>query len=188
MSENKNINETIGLDEAVKYCSNYLMGNISEEDFKIWADTIRFRTYIPLEEKNEIINLLISKAIQYDLNYISLFSIDLEIDKFFYAFLKYTNISLEDHEDLITSDTYDILQSTLGKILLVFVKEDYEQMISLYNETMNYKNIVKLMDRFNVLDTKAVKSQDKTLNNLLKLIESPEIVDKVTKILTINNL
>ena len=188
MSENKNINEIIGLDEAVKYCSNYLMGNISEEDFKIWADTIRFRTYIPLEEKNEIINLLISKAIQYDLNYISLFSIDLEIDKFFYAFLKYTNISLEDHEELITSDTYDILQSTLGKLLLVFIKEDYEQMISLYNETMNYKNIINLMDRFNVLDTKAVKSQDKTLNNLLKLIESPEIVDKVTKILTINNL
>ena len=47
-------------------------------------------------------------------------------------------------------------------------------MISLYNEAMNYKNIVNLMDRFNVLDTKAVKSQDKTLNNLLKLIESPD--------------
>lgn len=178
----------ISLEELLNYSTDYLLERISEKEYTDWLCKVEFRNYIPIEEKSEIVNNLIMKTFEYDFNYISMFSIDIEMDKFFYGLLKYTNISIADNEHLITSKTYDILSVTFGKIIYELVKEDYNNLISLYDETINFKNIMNLMDRFNVLDTKSAKAQDKTLDNLLKIIKDPEVTDKITKILTINNI
>lgn len=188
IENNEKIQTTISIQEVVVMCDNFINNNTSEEDFVKWADGIMIKKYLPLVEKQKIVNTLIMKFFSYELTTSTMFIGDLEMDKFFEGLLAYTNIEIKGYEEFLSSTTYDLIMMCLGQVILAICGYDYNILMDMFNNAVNVKNIVGLMDKFNVINAETAKHQSNDLKKVLEAMsKNSDIMDKVTEIFKINN-
>lgn len=171
----------VPIDEVIEICKEYLNGEISQEDLEKWGkDRIKIRFYLPIEEKSFCVDNLINN-LYYDNN--SIFkSVMLEMNKFWYILLEYTNIeNLE--QDKFTIENYDIIYSCLGNWIFSLVQLDYNSVEKIIDTAMNYLNILSLTNIVSGFDIKNIENLTKIDKNILKILKDPKMIDQMSQLL-----
>lgn len=154
-SENNNVDEGVGLDEIILKSESFLNNELTEGDFTKWAfDHIKVRPYIPIIEKTLIIsNFLYIDSIDEDVDDPSWVISEMEQKKFWYIMLKYTNIKTSEYSSWMNSSSYDILQQSIGSWLQLICGADYNRIVKMIDDSMNYIRIHEMLSVFDRFDT-----------------------------------
>lgn len=190
MEEIQNIEnfDDIGLDEAINKCSEFLKGEINQEDFNKWLDKVFVLYYLPIRNKYETIQDFL-----FDKEYFQAISsypneIQVELGKWFYMMLAYTNIEVSGYEEYITLDNYDIMVRCLGNLFETLCGKDYNRLVKMYEDAISIENITNIMQMISDIP---VENQDKVsedINETLnKLNDNKETLNRLAEVIKFNN-
>ena len=139
MEEKKNIS----LEEVIDICNKFTSGEMSREELESWGNTIEIRLYLPIVEKTLCIDKIIDESSYSEDKHIKI--AQLEMNKFWHILLQYTNIETEGHEDLFTIANYDLIYPVIGYWLKGLLRQDYDVVIDMLNQSINYSNILDMI-------------------------------------------
>lgn len=168
----------IELEEVIKVCSDFINGNITQEELQKWGNTIQLRLYIPIQEKKDCANYIVNECMYSD--EISQKIMELEMYKFWHILLKYTNIRVKD--ELLTTENYDLIYPVIGYWLLGFCKSDYLVVIDMIEQITNYTNVFSLVEPLEKMSTIDLKKVAKTDKDILNILKNPELVKNLATI------
>jgi len=178
-------NKIISLNEVLEIGNRYKNGDMTYDELKAWGDTILIRTYMPIREKIErITKILFDETYSEDI--IERF-LELEMNKFWFLLLGYTDIQIDEETDLLTEDNYNLAFGLLGDWLLNFVKLDYDRSMELFDSIYNYLNVEDLRQSFNNLAGTDFSKMMESNQSLLEFFsQDREGMDKLLKLATLN--
>jgi len=178
-------NKIISLNEVLEIGNRYKNGDMTYDELKAWGDTILIRTYMPIREKIErITKILFDETYSEDI--IERF-LELEINKFWFLLVGYTDIQIDGETDLLTEDNYNLAFGLLGDWLLNFVKLDYDRSMELFDSIYNYLNVEDLRQSFNNLAGTDFSKMMESNQSLLEFFsQDREGMDKLLKLATLN--
>jgi len=178
-------NKIISLNEVLEIGNRYKNGDMTYDELKAWGDTILIRTYMPIREKIErITKILFDETYSEDI--IERF-LELEINKFWFLLVGYTDIQIDEETDLLTEDNYNLAFGLLGDWLLNFVKLDYDRSMELFDSIYNYLNVEDLRQSFNNLAGTDFSKMMESNQSLLEFFsQDREGMDKLLKLATLN--
>lgn len=170
----------IKLEEAIEICNKFINREITQEELEAWGNTIEIQLYIPIASKSFYAKKVVEECFYSDDMGVKI--AQLEMNKFWYILLKYTNIYTE-NEDLFTIDNYDILYPVIGYWLKGIVQNDYEVIMKMIDDMLNYANVLTMtnsVEELSKIDLKAVAKSNKEIQKLLK---EPELVKDLASIM-----
>ena len=175
----------ITLNEVLEIGNKYKNGEMTYDELKEWGDTILVRTYMPIREKVERISKILFDE-TYSEEIMERF-LELEMNKFWFLLLGYTNIEINEETDLLTEDNYNLSFGLLGDWLLNFIKLDYDRSIELFDRIYNYLNVEDLRQSFNNLAGTDFNKMMESNQSLLEFFsQDREGMDKLLKLATLN--
>lgn len=175
----------ITLNEVLEIGNKYKNGEMTYDELKEWGDTILVRTYMPIREKVERITKILFDE-TYSEEIMERF-LELEMNKFWFLLLGYTNIEINEETDLLTEDNYNLSFGLLGDWLLNFIKLDYDRSIELFDRIYNYLNVEDLRQSFNNLAGTDFNKMMESNQSLLEFFsQDREGMDKLLKLATLN--
>lgn len=175
----------ITLNEVLEIGNKYKNGEMTYDELKEWGDTILVRTYMPIREKVERITKILFDE-TYSEEIMERF-LELEMNKFWFLLLGYTNIEINEETDLLTEDNYNLVFGLLGDWLLNFIKLDYDRSIELFDRIYNYLNVEDLRQSFNNLAGTDFNKMMESNQSLLEFFsQDREGMDKLLKLATLN--
>lgn len=175
----------ITFNEVLEIGNKYKNGEMTYDELKEWGDTILVRTYMPIREKIERISKILFDE-TYSEDIMERF-LELEMNKFWFLLLGYTNIEIHEETDLLTEDNYNLAFGLIGDWLLNFVKLDYDRSTELFDRIYNYFNIEDLRQSFNNLAGTDFSKMMESNQSLLEFFsQDREGMDKLLKLATLN--
>ena len=170
----------IKLEEAIDVCSKFINQEINQEELEAWGNTIQIQLYIPVASKGVYAKKVVEECFYSD--DIGVKITQLEMNKFWYILLKYTNIYTE-NEDLFTIDNYDILYPVIGYWLKSIVQEDYNVIMKMIDQMLNYANVVMMSNSIEELSQVDLKAMVKSNKDIQKILKQPELVKDLATIM-----
>ena len=174
--------DMIKLSEVLEKVNGFLNEQITQDELNEWCKVIKFRLKLNTREKCEAINNIIYNM-PFSSEFVESF-IELEMYKFWYGLLAYTNIDISDNS-LLTEDNYNIINLFLYDWILSYVKADYEIFTMIFDKMWGYVNTTAVAEA--MIETIAENSQkEENLNeeffNYIK--ENPDTINQLSKIAT----
>ena len=170
----------IQLEEVIDVCNKFINGKMSQEELEAWGNTIEIRLYMPIATKGVYARKVVEECLYSD--DIATKITQLEMNKFWYVLLKYTNIYTE-NEDLFTIDNYDILYPVIGYWLKGIVQQDYNVIIDMIEQMLNYANVLTMANSVEELSKVDLKAVAKSNKEIQKLLKEPELVKDLASIM-----
>ena len=177
--------EVVKFEDVVKECIKLHDEKITQEEFEEWCDRIYFKTYIPIEDKIEVLNeIIFEEEFSDDLN---LKVLQLELYKFYKILIeKYTNISVKRKD--MTIENYNIVYSLLGNWILTICGIDYQKTMDILKDYMNYNNISLLINTANVINNTSFDEYMKDQKEMFEWLKSNKnVVKEISQIVVSNN-
>ena len=170
----------IQLEEVIDVCNKFINGEINQEELEAWGNTIEIRLYMPVATKGVYARKVVEECLYSDDMATKI--TQLEMNKFWYVLLKYTNIYTE-NEDLFTIDNYDILYPVIGYWLKGIVQQDYNVIIDMIEQMLNYANVLTMANSVEELSKVDLKAVAKSNKEIQKLLKEPELVKDLASIM-----
>lgn len=177
--------EFINFEDVVEECIKLHDEEITQEEFEEWCDRIYFKTYIPIEDKIEVLNeIIFEEEFSDDLN---LKVLQLELYKFYKILIeKYTNILVERKD--MTIENYNIVYSLLGNWILTICGIDYQKTMDILKDYMNYNNISLLINTANVINNTSFDEYMKTQKEMFEWLKNNKnVVKEISQIVVSNS-
>lgn len=170
----------IQLEEVIDVCQKFINKEITQKELEEWGNTIEIQLYIPIVLKGVYARKVVEECLYSD--EIATKITQLEMNKFWYVLLKYTNIYTE-NEDLFTIDNYDILYPVIGYWLKGIVQYDYDVIIGMIEQMLNYGNVLMMSNSIEELSKIDLKALSKSNKEIQKLLKEPELVKDLASIM-----
>ena len=183
---NKEI-EDIQLPKLIEICQKYMDNKISQEELENWCNTkIYIKFYLPIAEKSLCIyNILLEQLYNDD---VAVKISQLEMYKFWYILLQYTNISIQGYDKLLTFDNYDLCYSIIGDFIYSRVKLDYDRTNDMVVNALHIENLNMLIETINNLNNIDIEKLSQVDKNLYDFIDKhPEDIKNMIALMAINN-
>lgn len=181
---NKGEQNVVKMSELLDQCNKFLDGKITHEELIQWSEKVQFFPFLPIREKMFNIMYVLMDCV-YSSDLTERF-ITLEMNKFWYLLIPYTNIELDDA--LMTEDNFDIIYAMCYSWIYDRVKSDYDICLSLFNTVMNILKQEDLAKTFEDLaDTNfgdMIKSNNELVDNLSK---NKDTIRDLANIMIYNN-
>lgn len=181
---NKDEQDVVKMSELLEQCNKFINGDISHDMLIEWSNNVKFYSFLPIREKiYNIIYILMNCVYSDDLTerFISL-----EMNKFWYLLIPYTNIELDDN--LMNEDNYNLLYAICYEWISDRVKTDYNVCLSLFDTIMNYLKIDDLSMIFEDLSkTDFGKMMDSNNKLVANLIKEKDVIKDLANIMVYNN-
>ena len=176
--------KNITIDEVIEMCEKYMNKEIIQEDLQEWWNTnIKIRFYLPIGEKSYVVDRVLNR-LDYGTDFVSN-SVFLEMYKFWYILLEYTNIDNTD-EDKFTIDNYDLLFPNIYTGIVSLSGLDYQCVEKILDNALNFTNVNTLMSLGNTIEDTDFKEIAKLNKNLTKMLKNPEFLKDLSDIAKIN--
>lgn len=176
--------KNITIDEVIEMCEKYMNKEIIQEDLQEWWNTnIKIRFYLPIGEKSYVVDRVLNR-LDYGTDFVSN-SVFLEMYKFWYILLEYTNIDNTD-EDKFTIDNYDLLFPNIYTGIASLSGLDYQCVEKILDNALNFTNVNTLMSLGNTIEDTDFKEIAKLNKNLTKMLKNPEFLKDLSDIAKIN--
>ena len=167
----------IQLEEVIDVCNKFINGEMSQEELEAWGNTIEIRLYMPLVEKSLCVKKILDECF-YDEDKTTK-NIQLEMNKFWYILLKYTNINVED-ESLLNVDNYDTIYSVIGYWLLNIVRHDYNVVIKMLEQATIYEYILEISNDIDkVQPIENFVDMKKSVKDMKEILKNPEMIENL---------
>lgn len=187
----KNINnekiKEIKLPQLIQICEKYIEGEITQPELEDWCNTtIYLKFYLPIADKSLCIyNILLEQKYTED---VAVRISQLEMYKFWYILLQYTNIDIKGYDNLLTFTNYDLCYSIVGDFIYSRVKLDYDRTNAMVMSALNLENInmlIQTMDNLNNIDFKKMAKVDKQLFDFIE--KHPDDLKNMIALMATNN-
>lgn len=176
--------KNISIDEVIDMCEKYMNKEIVQEELQEWWNThIKIRFYLPIGEKSYVVDRVLNR-LDDGTDFVSS-SVFLEMYKFWYIWLEYTNIDNTD-EDKFTIDNYDLLFPNIYTGIATVSAIDYQVVEKILDNALNFTNVNTLMSLGNTIEDTDFKEIAKLNKNLAKMLKNPEILKDLSDIAKIN--
>lgn len=129
----------VKLSDVLEKINGFINGNYTQEDLDNWCSCIEFYPKLTTREKYAKIEDIIHNK-EYSENVFESF-IELEMNKFWYGLLAYTNIDISETE-LLTEENYDILNIFFTDWALGYIEKDYTIFLKLFDSLWTYSSMV----------------------------------------------
>lgn len=180
----------IQLEEVIDVCNKFINGEITQQELAEWGNTIEVRLYMPMAEKTVCLDKIINEVAYSNDKHLRIGQ--LEMNKFWYILLEYTNIETIDKEDLFTLSNYDIIYPVIGYWLKDLVKNDYNVIIEMLNQSINYSNVLDIISTAEEIsknnDYKKLAKIDKTILDMFKDKEKLSAISDIMKYSSTNEV
>lgn len=176
--------KNISIDEVIDMCEKYMNKEIVQEELQEWWNIhIKIRFYLPIGEKSYVVDRVLNR-LDDGTDFVSS-SVFLEMYKFWYIWLEYTNIDNTD-EDKFTIDNYDLLFPSIYTGIATVSAIDYQVVEKILDNALNFTNVNTLMSLGNTIEDTDFKEIAKLNKNLAKMLKNPEILKDLSDIAKIN--
>ena len=173
-------NNVVKLKELIEQCDKYANGEITQEELIEWSKKVIIVSYLPIRNKvMNVMNVLFSCIYTEDL--LERF-ITLEMNKFWYLLLGYTNIEIDN--ELLTEQNYDLLFIICYRWLKESVGIDYDICLDIFDKIMKHVDSLDLKSTFSELantDFAELIKSDKEMINYLN--NNKELIKDLSNIL-----
>lgn len=181
--------ETIKIADVLKICSDFIKAPTKENQNALneLQQKLVIKSYLPLAEKTIVLFKIMNDSDQPVGTLSSVFTIGVEVACFFDGLLAYTNI--DNNIDLIdkTYENYDCLQqSGMADYILQYCERDYGVLVKLMDRTINYHNLIDLMNTLKDLNLDKAEEFTKQVKEMQFNMDSAVIKD-MADILRYNN-
>lgn len=173
----------IQLEEVIDICQKFINGEISHQELQEWGNTVQIRFYMPMAEKTLCLDKILDDMTYSNDKHLKIGQ--LEMNKFWYILLEYTNIDITEKEDLLTLDNYDLIYPVIGFWLKDLVCKDYDIVIDMLNQSINYSNVLDIISTAEEIsennDYKKLIKIDKEILDIFKDKEKLSAISDIVK-------
>ena len=170
----------VKLSEVLEKVNGFIDGIYTQEDLDQWCSKIVFTLRITTREKYMIIYTILNELEYSDETYERF--IELEMNKFWYGMLFYTNIDISEKE-LLTEENYDILSRFLTPWIVGYVGNDYNILLNMFDKVWNYNilmfNTESLIESLSEIGNEGLASNE-TLFGYIK--DNPKTLEELAQI------
>lgn len=176
--------EKVKLEELLTKCKEFLEEKITHEELIEWSKKIIIIPYLPIRVKVKNILYVFSNCF-YKEDLLERF-IELEMNRFWYIILAYTNIELD--EDLLNEENYDIISSLCYNWIITNIYSDYNACLHIMDEIYNYSHHNELKSTFSKLSNTDFKELIDADNKMIDYLNSnPDLVKDLSNIILSTN-
>jgi len=181
------------LSEVIKLHQSYQMNEMTHDAFVEALNNVYVKSYITIREKIAgVINVLF--GCEYDEESIVERYAQLEMNKFWYIMMLYTDIEME--EEYINEDNYELLYPTLSTAIYTYAMNDFSVTLRIMEQIINdnrYGEMIEIFEsisgtNFDELIQKdnevmnALKGDKEFINNLVQLFNHTDpAIGKINK-------
>lgn len=177
----------ITLADTIEWCKKILNtpeGKRNKEEVEGWLTKLNIKSYLPLMEKAGIVNKILFLKTMPDYNSEIMNIVELEKIKFWEILLAYTDIDMDESENLKTVENYDILYFAIGDYIYARCYNDYNRIIKMIDDYTNYSNIQTMLEGFNEIRDFDYGNIEKSLEDTIDRLG--DLQDKIEDIRTDN--
>lgn len=170
----------VKLSEVLDKIYGFKNGEVTQEELDAWCPCINFNLSLTTRKKCEIINDIINGG-AYSNDIVDSF-VELEMNKFWYGMLSYTNIDISETE-LLTEENYEILNMFLYNWILGYIEKDYNVFLQMFDRMYTYmtntvvaQTLIESIAEIGMTSEKNsedfisfIKENPKTLNDLAQI-------------------
>lgn len=172
--------DMVKLSEVLDKIYGFKNGEVTQEELDAWCPCIKFNLSLTTRKKCEIINDIINGG-AYSNDIVDSF-VELEMNKFWYGMLSYTNIDISETE-LLTEENYEILNMFLYNWILGYIEKDYNVFLQMFDRMYTYmtntvvaQTLIESIAEIGMTSEKNsedfisfIKENPKTLNDLAQI-------------------
>lgn len=172
--------DMVKLSEVLDKIYGFKNGEVTQEELDAWCPCIKFNLSLTTRKKCEIINDIINGG-AYSNDIVDSF-VELEMNKFWYGMLSYTNIDISETE-LLTEENYEILNMFLYNWILGYIEKDYNVFLQMFDRMYTYmtntvvaQTLIESIAEIGITSEKNsedfisfIKENPKTLNDLAQI-------------------
>ena len=172
--------DMVKLSEVLDKIYGFKNGEVTQEELDAWCPCIKFNLSLTTRKKCEIINDIINGG-AYSNDIVDSF-VELEMNKFWYGMLSYTNIDISETE-LLTEENYEILNMFLYNWILGYIEKDYNVFLQIFDRMYTYmtntvvaQTLIESIAEIGMTSEKNsedfisfIKENPKTLNDLAQI-------------------
>ena len=190
--------DMVKLSEVLEKIYGFKNGEVTQEELDAWCPCIKFNLSLTTRKKCEIINDIINGG-AYSNDVVDSF-VELEMNKFWYGMLSYTNIDISETE-LLTEENYEILNMFLYHWILGYIEKDYNVFLQMFDRMYTYmtntvvaQTLIESIAEIGMTSEKNsedfisfIKENPKTLNDLAQIatmgsqIQIPRVGEEETE-------
>ena len=190
--------DMVKLSEVLEKIYGFKNGEVTQEELDAWCPCIKFNLSLTTRKKCEIINDIINGG-AYSNDIVDSF-VELEMNKFWYGMLSYTNIDISETE-LLTEENYEILNMFLYNWILGYIEKDYNVFLQMFDRMYTYmtntvvaQTLIESIAEIGMTSEKNsedfisfIKENPKTLNDLAQIatmgsqIQIPRVGEEETE-------
>lgn len=190
--------DMVKLSEVLDKIYGFKNGEVTQEELDAWCPCIKFNLSLTTRKKCEIINDIINGG-AYSNDIVDSF-VELEMNKFWYGMLSYTNIDISETE-LLTEENYEILNMFLYNWILGYIEKDYNVFLQMFDRMYTYmtntvvaQTLIESIAEIGMTSEKNsedfisfIKENPKTLNDLAQIatmgsqIQIPRVGEEETE-------
>ena len=190
--------DMVKLSEVLEKIYGFKNGEVTQEELDAWCPCIKFNLSLTTRKKCEIINDIINGG-AYSNDVVDSF-VELEMNKFWYGMLSYTNIDISETE-LLTEENYEILNMFLYNWILGYIEKDYNVFLQMFDRMYTYmtntvvaQTLIESIAEIGMTSEKNsedfisfIKENPKTLNDLAQIatmgsqIQIPRVGEEETE-------
>lgn len=188
----------VKLSEVLEKIYGFKNGEVTQKELDAWCPCIKFNLSLTTRKKCEIINDIINGG-AYSNDVVDSF-VELEMNKFWYGMLSYTNIDISETE-LLTEENYEILNMFLYHWILGYIEKDYNIFLQMFDRmythmtnTVVAQTLIESIAEIGMTSEKNsedfisfIKENPKTLNDLAQIatmgsqIQIPRVGEEETE-------
>lgn len=190
--------DMVKLSEVLEKIYGFKNGEVTQEELDAWCPCIKFNLSLTTRKKCEIINDIINGG-AYSNDIVDSF-VELEMNKFWYGMLSYTNIDISETE-LLIEENYEILNMFLYNWILGYIEKDYNVFLEMFDRMYTYmtntvvaQTLIESIAEIGMTSEKNsedfisfIKENPKTLNDLAQIatmgsqIQIPRVGEEETE-------
>lgn len=181
-------NKKFSLELIIKKAKGFINGEVSQEDMASFGGEMIIRSYIPILEKMGLIMAILNQHIYSDVEAQEIKTVEMYKNIFFYIMLSgYANVDCSDR-DLITYSNYDLLYPIYAPFILSYCREDYQLIIDMLKDSINFYSIKDMSDGLNGINETALKEATKANKDLMReLGENKDLIHELKEIAELND-
>ena len=178
----------LSLELIIEKAKGFINGEISQEEMANFGGEMTIRSYIPILEKMGLIMSILNQHIYSDVEAQEIKTVEMYRNIFFYIILSgYANIDCSNRE-LITYSNYDLLYPIYAPFILSYCREDYQLIIDMLKDSINFYSIKDMSDGLNGINETALKEATKANKDLMKeLGENKDLIHELKELTVLND-
>lgn len=143
------MDNSLTLKKLIDLCNQFTNEEIDLDTFKTECDKFFVNGFISLRDKIYSVMYVLFSC-EYSEDLLERF-MSLEMNKFWYIILRYCGIDATMEQEYCTEENYDLLRGLVYDPIMTIIKNDYSQVIDIFNQMINYINFKSYEDMFSDL-------------------------------------